>query len=136
VQRPPKLLLVVMIDDLRYSKYNIFSKIRDSENYFIVNPLSGNADILNTVEAEKLNEIRCGGDIQDLEFTSELVEKGYLAEEAEENKLFLNRYLDFIDSRDKDEIQLFFVTNYSCNLPVLIATRTSTIIRTMNLVLR
>ncbi len=25
------------------------------------------------------------------------------------------RYLDFLDSRDKDEIQIFFVTNYSCN---------------------
>ena len=27
----------------------------------------------------------------------------------------VTRYLDFIDSRDKDEIQIFFVTNYSCN---------------------
>ena len=25
------------------------------------------------------------------------------------------KYLDFIDSREKDEIQIFFVTNYNCN---------------------
>lgn len=115
MQKPPKLLLVVMINNMLYSKYNIFSKIRDSENYFIVNPLSGNADILNTVEAEKLSVIRRGEDVQDQEFKGDLVEKGYLSEEAEEKKLFLTRYLDFIESRDKDEIQLFFVTNYSCN---------------------
>ena len=50
---------------MRYSKYNIFSKIRDSENYFIVNPLSGNADILNADDAEKLEIIRNGGEVQD-----------------------------------------------------------------------
>jgi len=38
-----------------------------------------------------------------------------LLDEAEETKLYRSRYLDFIDSRDKDEIQIFFVTNYSCN---------------------
>ena len=29
--------------------------------------------------------------------------------------LFRSKYLDFLDSREKDEIQIFFVTNYSCN---------------------
>ena len=29
--------------------------------------------------------------------------------------MYRSKYLDFIDSRDKDEIQIFFVTNYSCN---------------------
>jgi len=98
-----------------YSKYNIFSKIRDSENYFIINLLSGNADILNIADAEKMEIIRNGETIPDNEFIRELTEKGYLAEEAGESKLYRNRYLDFIDSRDKDEIQIFFVTNYSCN---------------------
>ncbi len=50
---------------MRYSKHNIFSKIRDSENYFIVNPLSGNADILNAADAEKLEILRNGGELQD-----------------------------------------------------------------------
>ena len=71
---------------MRYSKHNIFSKIRDSENYFIVNPLSGNADILNAADAEKLEIIKNGGEIQDQDFRDELTEKGYLADEAEENR--------------------------------------------------
>lgn len=100
---------------MKYSKYNIFSKIRDSENYFIINLLSGNADVLSIAEAEKIELIKNGEIIPDKDFTGELAEKGYLTEEAEESKVYRNRYLDFIDSRDKEEIQLFFVTNYSCN---------------------
>jgi uncharacterized protein len=100
---------------MRYSKHNIFSKIRDSENYFIVNPLSGNADILNTGDAGKLEILREGGDVPDQLFKDELTEKGYLADEAAENMKYRKKYLDFLDSRKKDEIQIFFVTNYSCN---------------------
>jgi uncharacterized protein len=100
---------------MNYSKHNIFSKIRDSESYFIVNPLTGNADILNTDDAEKLEILKNGGDLEDKLFIAELAEKGYLADEVSENKLYRSRYLDFIDTRDKDEIQIFLVTNYSCN---------------------
>ncbi len=99
----------------KYSKYNILSKIRDSENYFIVNLLSGNADIIGLKDAEKLNVMKSGELLSDDDFTRELAEKGYLIEEGEEQKLYRKKYLDFIDSRDKDEIQIFFVTNYSCN---------------------
>jgi uncharacterized protein len=100
---------------MRYSKHNILSVIKDSESWFIVNPLSGNADILSGADVEKIDVIREGGDVQDPLFVSELAEKGYLAEEAEEEKFFRSRYLDFLDNREKDEIQIFFVTNYSCN---------------------
>ena len=48
---------------MKYSRYNIFSKIRDSENHFIVNLLSGNADILNSSDAEKIEAIRKGEDL-------------------------------------------------------------------------
>ena len=100
---------------MNYSKHNIFSKIRDSENYFIVNPLTRNADILDPDDAEKLEIIKNGGEVADRIFISELTGKGYLADEATENSLYRSRYLDFLDARDKDEIQIFFVTNYSCN---------------------
>jgi uncharacterized protein len=100
---------------MRYSKYNIFSKIRDSENFFITNLLSGNADILNEDDVKRLEAIRKGNSGTDPEFEGELADKGYLSEETDEAKLYRSRYLDFIDSRDKDEIQIFFVTNYSCN---------------------
>jgi uncharacterized protein len=99
----------------KYSKYNIFSKIRDSENYFIINLLSGNADIISINDAEKLDIIRKGEKIPENDFTLELTEKGYLTEESDEKNLYRKKYLNFIDSRDKDEIQIFFVTNYNCN---------------------
>ena len=100
---------------IKYSKYNIFSKIRDSDNYFIVNLLTGNADILTPDDAEKIKIIQEGKPFNDNRFFKELLEKGYLIDEQEETKLYRNKYLDFIDSREKDEVQLFFITNYSCN---------------------
>jgi len=100
---------------MRYSRYNIFSKIRESEDFFIVNLLTGNADILSREEAGKLELLKLGKAIHDQDFVREISEKGYLIDESEEKKLYRNRYLDFIDERDKDEIQFFFVTNYSCN---------------------
>lgn len=99
----------------KYSRYNIFSKIRDSENYFIINLLTGNADILNPDEAGKIKSVIECQPVTDQEFSTELADKGYLLEEKEEVSLYRSRYLDFIDAREKDEIQIFFVTNYSCN---------------------
>jgi uncharacterized protein len=98
-----------------YSRFNIFSKIKDSKNFFIVNLLTGNADILDADDAGKLTVLKNGDPLPDDDFSSDLIEKGYLSEPASENKLYRNRYLDFLDTRSKDEIQLFFVTNYSCN---------------------
>lgn len=98
-----------------YAKHNIFSQIRDSKNYFIVNLLSGNADILSPSEAAKIKAIKEGFVMDDIDFLNDLKEKGYLIEEQEENRLYRNKYLDFIDSREDDEIQLFFVPNYACN---------------------
>jgi len=100
---------------MKYSKHNIFSRIKDSENYFIVNVLSGNADILNKEDAGKLKLLIEGGNPDDRAFTDELTEKGYLSDESEEKKLYRSKYLDFIDNREDEEIQIFFVTNYSCN---------------------
>ncbi len=100
---------------MKFSKYNIFSKIRDSENHYIVNLLTGNADILNPADARTLDIIRNGGKTADEDFYSQLIEKGYLTDGLEEERVYRNKYLDFLDSRDKDEIQIFFVTNYSCN---------------------
>ncbi len=93
---------------MEFSKHNIFSKIADSDSYFIVNPLSGNADIMDTKEAEKFIS-------NNITNTEEYIEKGYLVDPKEEAKLFKQKYLDFIDERDKDEVQLFFTPWYTCN---------------------
>lgn len=100
---------------MKYSGFNIFSKINGSENFFILNLLTGNADILNADEAAKLTAIGRGEAAISNDFNADLAAKGYLSDETAENRLYRTRYLDFLDSRSKDEIQLFFVTNYSCN---------------------
>jgi uncharacterized protein len=45
----------------------------------------------------------------------ELIEKGYLVDPLEEEKVYKQKYLEFIDNRDTDEVQLFFVSTYQCN---------------------
>ena len=99
----------------QFSKYNIFSKVKDSDNHFIVNILSGNADILDAETAAKIRLIKEGKTVSDADLTNSLIEKGYYIDENAEKKLYNSKYLEFLDDRDDDEIQLFFVTNYSCN---------------------
>jgi len=93
---------------MEYSKHNIFSKIADSEDYFLLNPLSGQADILDQDEARNYK------DKTPLN-RAEYIRKGYLVDPAEEERVFRKKYLDFIDERDRDEVQLFFTPWYSCN---------------------
>lgn len=100
---------------MQFSRFNIFSRIKDSEHYFILNQLTGNADILEPGEAEKIAGMKEISVIPDDTFISDLVSKGYFSDPGEEQKLFRQKYLDFLDNRETDEIQLFFVTNYSCN---------------------
>lgn len=94
---------------MEFSKHNIFSKIADTENYFILNPLSGQADILEPEEAQQFIKNNFSKDL------SALTEKGYLVNPKEEAQLFRKKYLDFIDERDSDEVQLFFTPWYTCN---------------------
>jgi uncharacterized protein len=97
------------------SKHNIFSRIKNSENFYLVNVLNGNADILNNDEASRFREIDLNEINYNDDFVNQLLSKGYLTDIETEKKLYNRKYLDFIDSREKDEVQLFFVTNYSCN---------------------
>ena len=92
---------------VRGSKHNIIVPVKDSGDYFIVNPLYKSADFVST---EELNLLQNG-----LDTNGEFSERNYLVEENEEKRAFKLAYLDFIDTREEDEIQLFFVPNYSCN---------------------
>ncbi|MDA3928099.1 MAG: radical SAM protein [Prolixibacteraceae bacterium] len=92
---------------MKLSKYNIASKVHNKEEYFVVNALSGNADIMDKNTYQLL--LKGEGNVE------ELKEKGYLINPAEEKKIFRKKYLQFLDDREKDEVQIFFVTNYSCN---------------------
>ncbi|MCX6307603.1 MAG: hypothetical protein NTY32_01825, partial [Bacteroidia bacterium] len=90
------------------SKYTIVSPVKDSaDEYLIVNPLYGSADVISAEEKERF--------LKELDPEGAFAEKGYLTQEFEERAAFRNAYLDFLDRRETDEIQLFFVPNYSCN---------------------
>ncbi|MFH0990008.1 MAG: radical SAM protein [bacterium] len=93
---------------MEFSQHNIFSRIADSENYFIVNLLSGNADILAPEKAQEIIDKR----YTDIE---EYRVKGYLVEPEEEQMLFRKRYAEFLEDRERDEIQIFFTPWYACN---------------------
>lgn len=93
---------------MRPSQHNIISKIADSDKYYIVNVLSQEADILTEQEAKAI-------EANGVDNSSEFVQKGYIVNPDEEISLYRKKYLEFIDARDTDEIQLFFVANYACN---------------------
>lgn len=99
---------------MNYSKHNIFSKIIDDDKHYVVNLLSGNADLLEEEEVVELNRLK-DGHSAGKDLTEALAAKGYLTEPETENRLYRKRYLDFIDNRDQDEVQLFFILNYTCN---------------------
>lgn len=89
------------------SKYNITVPIKDSTDFFIVNPLHKSADIISEQELDLLKkENDPNGDFHS---------RGYIAEEAVDKKAFKLAYIDFMEEREKDETQLFFVPNYACN---------------------
>ena len=93
---------------MQKSAHNIFSKVRDSDHYFLVNPLSRQADLLNPETAQKY----ITGSFSD---SSAWIEKGYLVDPEAEQKLYREQYLESTERRDKDEVQLFFVPSYACN---------------------
>jgi len=94
---------------MELSKHNIYSVIYgEKDKHFIINLLSGNADILSNDELSTLLSVQHNPD-------PELVEKGYLVDPDTEAKLYRRKYLDFLDARETDEVQLFYAPSYSCN---------------------
>lgn len=93
---------------MELSRHNIIGRIKGSSQYYIVNPLSGQADILPETKVRELES----GIFSD---EAELVEKGYLVDPKQEKQLYTRSYLDFIDDREDDEIQIFYVPTYYCN---------------------
>ncbi len=96
------------------SKFNIFSKIRNSENFFLVNILHESADLLTNTEAEQYLKLTKGEPVDPL-FLELMAEKKYVINPIEENRAYRQAYLNFLDNRETDEIQIFFVPNYTCN---------------------
>lgn len=89
------------------SHHNIIVPVADSNEFFIVNPLHKSADIVSAEEVEMLQN--------KLDPKGEFAQRGYMTDETTEKRAFKLAYLDFTEKREEDEIQLFFVPNYSCN---------------------
>lgn len=96
------------------SRHNIFSRVTGSDSYFLVNLLTGQADLLTAEEGAYFQDLQNGKEIPPA-FRETLVTNGYLTDPDTESKLYRARYLDFLDRREEDEVQLFFVPNYTCN---------------------
>ena len=91
-----------------FSSHNILSPIPDSDKFVLANLLSGNADIISAQKAEEIESQR----YTDID---EYAAKGYLVDPDAEMSMYRKRYADFIDERDSDEVQIFFVPWYACN---------------------
>jgi len=89
------------------SKHNLIVPVEGSEEYFIVNPLYKTADLISTDELTLLQS--------ETDPDGTFAGNGYLVDPEKERKAFKYAYLDFLEQREKDEVQLFFVPNYSCN---------------------
>ena len=94
--------------DLRKSNHTIMAQLKDSDSWFILNPLSGEADLLESEMAIQFNNNK-------LEDPAPFIEKGYYMDEEKETTLFRNTYLEFSEGQDKAEVQIFYVPDYSCN---------------------
>jgi uncharacterized protein len=92
---------------MELSRFNIISEIKDSDEYFILNSLYGSADVIDSKTCTDLLEGNPGN--------NEFAARGYLVDPEAEKAAFRKAYLQFLDERETDEVQLFFVPNYSCN---------------------
>ncbi|MBI5486361.1 MAG: radical SAM protein [Deltaproteobacteria bacterium] len=93
---------------LAASRHNIIGRVRDSDAWYVVNLLAGSADMLTAGEAARLREGRPDDE-------GAFVSRGYLVDPEEEECRYRQAYLDFLDARERDEVQLFFVPWYGCN---------------------
>jgi sulfatase maturation enzyme AslB (radical SAM superfamily) len=93
---------------LQPSRHNIVGPIRGTASWFVVNPLSGMADVVTADEATAIRDGRADA-------AGLYAQRGYLVDPAEEEGRYRRAYLDFLDDRDGDEVQLFFAPWYACN---------------------
>lgn len=93
----------------KLSKQNIISPLEKTDQVLIINVLSGNADILSRDEFGELKNF----DINNP--PNEFLDKGYIVDPDEEYQKYQLQYINFLEERDKEELQLFFVPTYACN---------------------
>lgn len=90
------------------SKHNILSHVPGTNQWLLVNVLSGQADLLDHATAEALNR---GQPLN----PEALAAKGYLVDPADEAARYQAAHQQFLEGHHDDEIQLFYVPSYACN---------------------
>jgi uncharacterized protein len=95
--------------NLTPSKHNIISPLTEGHEYIIVNVFSGNADIISQDDMKLLQQP------QKHSYPQEFIDKGYVSDSAREEMDFKLRYIEFLEERESEEIQVFFVPTYACN---------------------
>jgi uncharacterized protein len=88
------------------SRFNIIAPLKSRPGYVIANLLSGQADLADESEI---------GAVKAAEERQDFINKGYVVDPAAEEKAYRRAYLDFLDSREQDEIQIFYAPWYACN---------------------
>jgi len=104
-----------------YSKNNIIVKIDNTipVQYAILNPLSGNFDIVEKKEYEQLNNIKKTGiiDKYNKQFINYLLERGYLfADKVDEDESIKRELATFREEKENSLVQLLLIPTYGCNL--------------------
>ncbi len=93
---------------MQASSHNIVSAIKGTGQYVIVNILSGHADILSDDDLKALQK-------QGSDFPEDFIRKEYVTDPAKERHQYQMAYIDFLEQRDQEEVQVFFVPTYLCN---------------------
>ncbi len=94
---------------LQPSRHNIISPLVEGKEYILVNILSGNADIISHQEFQILTSA------PNNDYPSEFIEKGYVVVAEKEDLDYRLKYIEFLEEREDEEVQLFFVPTYKCN---------------------
>ena len=84
---------------LAFSRHNIFAKLKNSEEYFLLNLLSKEADILTSEEAKQ---------IKAKQIIPHLLEKGYAVETEAEYQLYQKKYQEFLRIYDSHNFHQLF----------------------------
>ncbi len=93
---------------MELSRHNILARLGEQSGWILVNLLSGEADLLDADEGERLSR-------GEFDNPAELALKGYLVDPEKEASRYKRAYLDFLEARATDELQLFYVPSYVCN---------------------
>ncbi len=91
------------------SRYNIVAEIPGSARYVLANLLSGQADIVSGPELALLQSH------QESEAIEDFVEKGYITDPLREKQRYRLAYIDYLEQRSQEEVQVFFAPTYNCN---------------------